>query len=192
MDFYKSPSPTSTFPESQSVFSHNTETKSSPTSGKVAQFTEQAAIERCDPKDLIYPDMAKQVRPDFEKTQRAVQRAVQTRIAAQLQSASVSRTGHDFCSEETNTGAYGSHSPADSETFPHTYTNDIQSSLHSEPYLEEQSADFSESQKQSGGKESQRKKIKIQLIRDPRSRQVTFLKRKNGLMKKAMELVSFS
>ena len=35
-----------------------------------------------------------------------------------------------------------------------------------------------------------RKKIKIQKIENTRSRQVTFLKRKNGLMKKAMELVS--
>lgn len=35
-----------------------------------------------------------------------------------------------------------------------------------------------------------RKRIKIAHIEDSRSRQVTFLKRKNGLMKKAMELVS--
>lgn len=35
-----------------------------------------------------------------------------------------------------------------------------------------------------------RKKIKIARIADARSRQVTFLKRKNGLLKKAMELVS--
>ncbi|ORX57573.1 myocyte enhancer factor 2D [Hesseltinella vesiculosa] len=33
-----------------------------------------------------------------------------------------------------------------------------------------------------------RKKIKIQPIRDNRNRQVTFLKRKHGLMKKAYEL----
>ncbi|KAI7858950.1 hypothetical protein BDC45DRAFT_433537 [Circinella umbellata] len=33
-----------------------------------------------------------------------------------------------------------------------------------------------------------RKKIKIQTIQDERNRQVTFLKRKNGLMKKAYEL----
>lgn len=35
-----------------------------------------------------------------------------------------------------------------------------------------------------------RKKIRIARIQDARSRQVTFLKRKNGLLKKAMELVS--
>ena len=35
-----------------------------------------------------------------------------------------------------------------------------------------------------------RKKIEIQKIENIRSRQVTFLKRKDGLMKKAMELVS--
>ncbi|ORZ24419.1 myocyte enhancer factor 2D [Absidia repens] len=33
-----------------------------------------------------------------------------------------------------------------------------------------------------------RKKIKIQTIEDDRNRQVTFLKRKHGLMKKAYEL----
>jgi MADS-box transcription enhancer factor 2A len=33
-----------------------------------------------------------------------------------------------------------------------------------------------------------RKKIRIERIKDERNRQVTFTKRKNGLMKKAMEL----
>ncbi|KAI9503723.1 hypothetical protein BX070DRAFT_191135, partial [Coemansia spiralis] len=33
-----------------------------------------------------------------------------------------------------------------------------------------------------------RKKIKIQMIKDERNRQVTFLKRKAGLLKKAYEL----
>ncbi|PIA15186.1 SRF-like protein, partial [Coemansia reversa NRRL 1564] len=33
-----------------------------------------------------------------------------------------------------------------------------------------------------------RKKIKIQTIKDERNRQVTFLKRKSGLLKKAYEL----
>lgn len=52
--------------------------------------------------------------------------------------------------------------------------------------MEVETADFSSSpveQKSVG-----RKKIKIQRIEDDRNRQVTFLKRKNGLLKKAMEL----
>lgn len=61
----------------------------------------------------------------------------------------------------------------------------------SEPSMENRSVEPSESRDGSQSKETGRKKIKIALIPDPRSRQVTFLKRKNGLMKKAMELVGF-
>lgn len=60
----------------------------------------------------------------------------------------------------------------------------------SEPSVEENSAGLGDVREVSESKDAGRKKIKIELIRDPRSRQVTFLKRKNGLMKKAMELVS--
>lgn len=61
----------------------------------------------------------------------------------------------------------------------------------SEPSVEENSAGLGDMRDVSESKDAGRKKIKIELIRDPRSRQVTFLKRKNGLMKKAMELVSY-
>lgn len=57
------------------------------------------------------------------------------------------------------------------------------------PFRLARSRDEQNDDTETSSESSPRKKIKIDYIDDPRNRQVTFLKRKNGVMKKAMELV---